>query len=272
MGADVPHVTISAATLAGGERNQDRYAYGEGWAFVLDGASSFSRAKPEHDGGWYAERLMRALSKGLSSGSSRSVSSVVSEAIQVTANAHGHDRDSCPTSTIALARWDKDHVETYVLGDTTAAAILQSGEEVLTDTRINAIADHIREGYRSRLAAGHGFDERHRESLVRLQMAQFEARNVPDGYWIAGADPIAADHGLTAKYPRSSTQALVLASDGAAAGMRYGIFARWSQALERTPHDVLGLVHSSEEMDPDALRWPRSKVHDDKTLVTILLS
>lgn len=54
MGPGGPLVTVRAATLAGGEKNQDRFAYGDGWAFVLDGASSFGTTQPEHDGAWYA--------------------------------------------------------------------------------------------------------------------------------------------------------------------------------------------------------------------------
>lgn len=47
-----PQVKIRAATLAGGRNNQDRYSYGDGWAVVLDGASSLrTQIAPKTVGG-----------------------------------------------------------------------------------------------------------------------------------------------------------------------------------------------------------------------------
>lgn len=269
MGTGRPQVEIAAATLAGGGKNQDRYAYGDGWAFVLDGASSFAKTKPEHDGGWYAEHLKQALTAGLANDPERPTPSIVEDAIRTLAEVHGGNVASCPTSTIALARWDGEVVETYLLGDSTAVFISAEGEEVLGDARLAAVACALRSEYRSRLSAGHGFDERHQGLLQQLQTRQSAARNRSGGYWIAGAEPDAANHAVAEKRPLGDVQSLVLATDGAASGARYGVFPTWEAFAAQRPDQVLQLVHDAEARDRAGARWPRSKPHDDKTAVVL---
>lgn len=272
MGTGRPQVEITAATLAGGAKNQDRYAYGDGWAFVLDGASSFAKTQPERDGGWYAERLKQALSKGLADRPIRTTREIVEGAIRAVAELHGGDADSCPTSTIALVRWDGETVEVYLLGDSSVVLISSRGEEVISDTRLADVARPTREEYRWRLRAGQGFSEPHRELLQQIQAEQSSARNRPGGYWIAGAEPEAAWQGMSDTRPLATVQTVILATDGAAAGIRYGVFSTWTNLSARGADATLRAVHSAEEADPQARRWPRSKLHDDKTALVINLT
>lgn len=271
MGADSPHVTISAATLAGGDNNQDRYGFGEGWAFVLDGASSFATTQPDHDGGWYAERLKHALVHELTRRPDGATAAIVASAIKAAASAH-ENPETCPTSTIALARWSDEAVEAYVLGDSSVALISPDSEEVLTDDRLARIAAATRQAYRSRLRTGCGFDQRHRELLQNLQREQAVRQNRPNGYWIAGSDPAAAQNGLLETRPRHSLCGLVLATDGASNGRRYGAFETWNSFDLSQPEKHLLDVEVAEESDPDGVRWPRSKMRDDKTVVAVHLS
>lgn len=264
MGADLPRVTISAATLAGGEKNQDRYAYGDGWAFVLDGASSFATVQPEHDGGWYAERLKNALVDELTSRPERATVDIVASAIGNASAAHD-DPSTCPTSTISMARWNNEFVEVYVLGDSTAALIAQDHEEMVTDKRLESVAPELRREYRSRLAEGHGFDDRHKALLQALQARQATARNRVGGYWIAGAAPQASHQGLVRRQTLTSIGTLALATDGAASALKYGLVDSWTTFAESDIHQLLGWAQATEESDALATTWPRSKVHDDKT-------
>lgn len=268
MGTDRPHVEIAAATLAGGDKNQDRYAHGDGWAFVLDGASSFAQTQPEHDGGWYAERLKEALAQELTEKSLDSTFNIVARAIEEASAPH-NDLETCPTSTIALARWWDDAVEVYVLGDSTAVLIGAEGVDVLSDSRLSGIAGNVRDQYRTRLKEGHGFDDRHRELLQQLQARQVGARNRPDGYWIAGAEVEAAHHGLVAARPCDSVRCVVLVTDGAAAGIWYEVVQSWEAFAAAEPTEVLQRVHRAEGTDRQGISWPRSKVHDDKTAIVI---
>lgn len=268
MGTGHPHVEITAATLAGGENNQDRYAYGDGWAFVLDGASSFATTQPGHDGGWYAERLKKALIHELTSSPDDAATDIVARAIEEAATAHD-DPETCPTSTIALARWTDETVEAYVLGDSTVALIGDEDETVVTDVRLANIASPLRDEYRSRLAKGSGFDERHLQLLQQLQAHQAEARNRPGGYWIAGARPEAAHHAELATLQRKSLTTLVIASDGAAACLDYGVFPTWHAFASAGPAKAINAGHEVEADDATAIRWPRSKSHDDKAAVSV---
>ncbi|WP_338538776.1 protein phosphatase 2C domain-containing protein [Janibacter terrae] len=268
MGPGGPPVTVRAATLAGGEKNQDRFAYGDGWAFVLDGASSFTTTQPEHDGGWYAERLKNALVHELTSRPEDATVDAVGRAIGAAASAHD-DPGTCPTSTIAMARWTKVAVEVYVLGDSTAVLIGEDREKVITDSRLASIAPETRIEYRGRLMQGHGFDRRHRDLLHQLQSRQRAARNRHDGYWIAGADPEAARYGIGHRQPVSTLDDIVLATDGAASALKYGVVDSWAELARSDLRPLLDALHMTEESDQQAITWPRSKAHDDKTVQVV---
>ncbi|MGL5866770.1 MAG: hypothetical protein ACRCYX_13040 [Dermatophilaceae bacterium] len=264
---------VAAASLAGGGVNQDRYAHGDGWAVVLDGATSFGTPQPERDGGWYAERLCRSLAAQLEAYPRDDTAGLVAQAIADAADAHGDSR-TCPTSTIALARWNPQYpqdVEVYVLGDSTVAVVTPDREHVVTDDRLAAIAPDCRRAYRDRLRAGGGYDDQHRQLLGRLQRAQAAQRNRPGGYWIAGAEPDAANHAIRQTFAASGVWAVVLATDGAASVIRYGIHDGWrSVATAGDPAVVLDHACRAEATDAHGIRWPRSKQHDDKTLVVML--
>jgi len=263
---------IRAATLPGGSNNQDRYITGDGFAAVLDGATSFAGNR-SHDPGWYAEQLAQAIGETVPR--SGSLAQAVAEAIRSVRDAHGLSPETTPTSTVALARWSAESVETYVLGDSYAVVLQADGtEDIHTDDRLDSVAVNERAAYRKRLAGGHGYDGGHRDLLLLLQAEQARRVNRPDGYWIAGAEPEAARHGFTATRDRSSVAAIVLASDGVAlerypGGVAWGILYR--DAEKYGVGHVLRSIHESEQADPDGKRWPRSKVHDDKTLMTVQL-
>ncbi|MBA8811182.1 hypothetical protein [Promicromonospora sukumoe] len=257
-----------AATLAGASRNQDRYVIGERFAAVLDGATSVAGDR-SHDPGWYAEQLADAIEKTVPQGGS--LAGAVEEAIRAVRDAHGLTAESTPTSTVALARWSNDTVETYMLGDSYGVILYAEGTEAVhTDDRLDTAAVNERAAYRKRLAEGHGYDDGHRALLLDLQAEQARHCNRPDGYWIAGAQPEAARHGITTAEGRAGVSALVLASDGVDPA-RHPDATTWrdlyDEAVERGPEQVLQRIQDAEAEDADGRRWPRSKRHDDKTIV-----
>ncbi|MDR7383607.1 protein phosphatase 2C domain-containing protein [Promicromonospora iranensis] len=272
MSEEADRTSIRAASLAGGPNNQDRYVVGDGFAAVLDGATSVAGDR-SHDPGWYAERLGQALSETVPRG--EPLADAVAGAIRTVRDAHGLTPDTSPTSTVAIARWSDDVVETYTLGDS-YVVVLRAGsvETVYTDDRLDAVGADERAAYRARLAAGHGYDVGHREVLLALQAEQARRRNRPGGYWIAGAEPEAAHHGLTTAESRSGITGLLLASDGVDP-QRHPVAATWRELAEHAnghgEAQVLQDVHDAEASDQDGQRWPRAKRHDDKTLVTIRL-
>lgn len=268
MGPDSASVTVRAATLAGGPKNQDRHDWGDGWAFVLDGASSFATEQPEHDGGWYSERLRTALSDGLTRAPQHETVSIVARAIEFAASGHD-DPQTCPTSTIALARWNAEQVELYVLGDSTAALIGIEEDAFLTDERMASVGARLRREYQTRLLEGYGFDSRHKEILHSLQVEQVKARNKPAGFWVAGAQVNAAERGLTATHPWESARALVLATDGIGPARRLIGRHNLMDLIEVDLESHLKELHQAESRDWRGELAPRSKKHDDKTVVVI---
>lgn len=271
MGANDTPVTVRSATLAGGSKNQDRYAHGDGWAFVVDGASSFGGTGGVHDGGWYADRLRNALAGELAASPEGRTQHLVMKAIEAASRAHP-DPQTCPTSTVALARWTTENVEVFVLGDSTAAVVFTDDERVICDSRIGRVGADLREEYRARLREGQGFDDGHREILSRLQAQQAAARNVPGGYWIAGASPEAAKEALTSSFRRDQVDSLALATDGAATVVsRYHLCHSWQEMLRADLGSLLFNVRDIEESDPRGVKYPRSKIHDDATVVAVTL-
>ncbi|WP_129782863.1 hypothetical protein [Promicromonospora panici] len=263
-------MTIHVATLAGGRNNQDRYTAGEGFAAVLDGATSVAGDR-SHDPGWYAEQLAHAIGEAVQDGDA--LADVVANAIRVVRDAHGLTWDSTPTSTVALARWSDDVVETYVLGDSYAVIFHVDGTETVhTDDRLDSVGVAARAAYRRRLATGHGYDDEHRAILLELQAEQARRVNRSGGYWIAGAQPEAAHHGITTTEERTAVSALLLASDGVDPE-RHPEATVWrdlyDEATEHGPGQVLHRIHVAEESDHEGRRWPRSKPHDDKTIIAV---
>lgn len=267
---------IDIATLAGdGGNNQDRAVTGDRYAAVLDGASQFPPRADGQDGGWYSERLAGALTKALDSKPSRSLSEAVSEAIRTVATAEQLRPGDAPSSTVTLARWDAEQLEVYVLGDSPAIVFLTDGtHQVLTDTRLSKVADDRRAAYRARLSEGHGFDHAHRRLLADLQAEQQRQRNIDRGYWIAEADPLAGHYGYTTTFELDRIDAMLLLSDGASATVdKYASPKTWPEALTYIRHHgcaaMLRAATELEDQDHEGTRWPRSKRHDDKTVVLV---
>lgn len=261
-------MNVDAATLPGGTRNQDAFAILDDVVLVLDGASSYPPADPARDGGWYAQTLVEALSRRLQLGGTLS---------DCLAGAIARVRDEAsiapegPSSTVAMARIRNEALDLLVLGDSTLVIQRVDGSlEVLTDDRLATIGTEERKAYRDRLVAGGGFDGEHRRLLGRLQERQRNARNRHGGYWIAGADPDAAQHALTRTLPVDEVRGLLLITNGTAAGVPcHAQPADWLALLRQVDRTGiaawLNALHRREEMDPNGQRWPRAKLHDDKT-------
>ena len=186
---------------------------------------------------------------------------VLAQAIERTTDEHDLDPNHAPSTTISIARWTHATLDLLILGDSPVVVFTRDGRHaVVTDERLSQVTAVIRE-------AGPPPD------LHSLVAGQRKRRNKPDGYWIAETDPHAATHAINRQWPIEHVAAVLMTTDGVSNGVtRYQRPANWDEALalaERNPRLLVDLVHNTEASDPDRTRWPRMKVHDDKSVALI---
>lgn len=269
-----PRVTIEAASLpADGKLGQDRHFIGDDFVIVLDGASSPTPG--DRDGGWYADVLGKDLSSRLSHGGSVDLPKALANSIADVTDRYRLRPGRSPSSTVAIARWDCQHLHGLVLGDSPIMAGTASGSVLqLRDDRLASIASEERAAYRDGLRNGHGYGDEHHSHLVCLRDAERRYRNQPEGYWIAEATPEAANHAINAIWPLADLRYILIATDGVSRGIeQYQVPASWGEAYNlmrrRGPNHLLRIIHEAENADKNGQRWPRSKRHDDKTVVAV---
>lgn len=266
---------VSSTSRAGGESpNQDRVRLFERGALLLDGASA---VRPDKlDGGWYAERLSTELVNLVDHHRDTGLPKLLHDAISRVA-AEIQAEDGSPSSTVVITVWDKHKLDVLVLGDSTAAIYRRGGRiEVIVDDRLDHVGETLRKRYQEALRSGEGFGASHRERLRELQAEQLRCRNMPGGYWIASTDPGAALEAYTRQFPVHDVEAVMLASDGFADAVSLYNTMSWAEARqivsEHGPDEAVEQVRRTEAADPVGRRWPRSKLHDDKSVVLIELA
>lgn len=261
-------IAIAERSAGTGEDRALVFANG---VIVLDGATAHHPGIPKASG--YVDTLGPELSSRLDPGLDTRVA--VAEAIRATAAKLHLQPGTSPSSTVAVVCVGSDTVEALLLGDSSVIVGTRDGNfEVHSDDRLHKLSEPLSDRYRRRLAAGSGYDRKHHELLHELQGHQRSYRNRIGGYWIAEADPTAADHALRFDYPRDSIAWVIVATDGArdpldALGIEWPTVSGESSAGLR---ELLDRCHAWEaDIDPYGRLLPRSKRHDDKTLAVIRL-
>ena len=177
---------------------------------------------------------------------------------------------------MAIARVNHGTVDLLLLGDSYIAYRSAGTTAVLTDDRLDHLGLPQARLYRERLAAGSGYGPAHTATLRDLQAGQRARRNVSGGYWIASANPEAAEHAITLTLPVTSLEWIVLATDGAADTARYLDLDDWEAIACCDQARLSGLLQHCHEWegtaDQDGRQYPRAKRHDDKAIATIQLS
>jgi hypothetical protein len=141
------------------------------------------------------------------------------------------------------------------------------GPEVTCDLSIEQIS-----GTEPDAVAGFLFgSDKHRAALADLVARQTATRNRLDGWWVAAADPDAAQHAHTQSYPRSAMRRASAFTDGATRPVDQMRCYDWSAYLDLLdkvgPAGLIEHVRTIERADPDGERFPRTKRHDDATVV-----
>lgn len=265
---------VSASSSAcPGRANEDFAAWNDRVAVVVDGAGmpDALRAQCIHGVSWFAETLGTALCAAAGGGGS--LRDALADAIEHTARTH---RQTCavddplsPSATLAVLRLRDDAIEWLVLGD--CALVVDHGGtvEAISDTRLAAVATSERAAMKD---AAPGSAER-RRLHSRLVQAERASRNQPGGYWVAASEPEAADASLYGSCPAGDVARAALLTDGAARLVTTFALADWAACLdlleEQGPKSLIGRVREAELSDVALTRWPRSKPHDDATVVYV---
>lgn len=246
------------------ERANEDFAAASGHAAVLlDGAGipeEFDQGC-RHGVAWFT-RTVGALILAEAADTDRPLSGAVAAAIRAVAGLHAETCDlaapDTPSATLVAARFAPDEVEYLVLGDSTLVLDFGAGEpRALTDERFADVTRRITaEGAATR-------HERHR--------ARTPWHNTPGGYWSVSRDPRAADEARTGTVPRAELAGLAMLSDGATRTVDLFALGSWRATMDllrdEGPAALIAQTRAAERTDPDRTRWPRSKTHDDATVL-----
>jgi hypothetical protein len=242
-------------------------------AVLLDGAG-IPDGLPSgcvHGVAWYARMLGTSMLAEISGAHAGSLRDGLRAGISQVRGLHegtcGLDHRASPSATVIAVRVTDGVIEHLVLADSVLVIEHGNRETVITDRR----EAQIGRGYRADLDAAPAGTAEH-EKALRAYIQTLQAhRNQPGGFWVASAEPAAADEALTGEQLARDVQALLLLSDGASRlADRFGQMT-WSQmislARDKGPGELIGQTRACEAADPQGHRWPRGKTYDDATAV-----
>ncbi|MEU2057186.1 integrase [Streptomyces bungoensis] len=253
--------------------NEDFAAAAPGAAVLLDGAGvGGAETGCTHGVAWFSSTLGGLLLRSISAHPARPLADCLADSIGLVRSLH---EDSCdlayrasPTSTVVCARVGAGALEYLVLGDSSLLlGEKDGGTAVVTDRRLDEVGKRLR-GPVDALPTG---SPEHTAALADYRDALTGLRNRPGGFWIAGPDPRAAEHALTATVPLDSLASVTLLSDGATRLVDRFELADWQEALDVLdsfgPDELIRRVRNAEDGDLDGRRWPRGKTYDDATVL-----
>lgn len=267
-----PSVHITAATDPGrtDQPNEDHYQISDDLVVLADGATSRTSSGCSHGPAWYAQTLCGHIAeRGTASATLRGA---LAAAIDATCADHpGCDltHRGSPSATVGIVRaYGSDAIEWLVLGD--VVLILDTVDGLIVHSQS---VDHIGQAERDAAKAlpiGHPDRDRH---LVQMKQVMNALRNTDGGYWVASTDRRAAYHASSGIIPLSGVRRMLLLSDGAGAlADVYGqadAATLLDLAADEGPEAILKRVRAIENTDPEATRYPRTKICDDATALYI---
>ncbi|MFE1435973.1 integrase [Streptomyces griseoaurantiacus] len=253
--------------------NEDFAAVAPGAAVLLDGAGmAGAETGCTHGIAWFSSTLGGLLLSSLKARPNRPLTDCLADSIRLVRSLHEESCDltyrASPTSTVVAVRAGAGALEYLVLGDSTLLlADVEGKATALTDRRLDEVGKRLR-GPVDALPTG---SPEHAAALAEYRDALTGLRNRPEGFWIAGPDPQAAEHALTATVPLESLESVTLLSDGATRLVDRFELSNWEETLvalgSSGPDALIRSVREAENGDLDGRRWPRGKTHDDATVL-----
>jgi hypothetical protein len=266
-------VALGSLPAEHGQENEDFAAVAPGVAVLLDGAGvAGAETGCTHGIAWFSSTLGGLLLSSLTARRDRPLPDCLADSIRLVRSLH---EDSCdltyrasPTSTVVAVRAGAGALEYLILGDSTLLlADVEGKATALTDRRLDDVGKRLR-GPVDALPTG---SPEHAAALAEYRDALTGLRNRPGGFWVAGPDPQAAEHALTATVPLESLASVTLLSDGATRLVDRFELSDWEETLtvlgSAGPDELIRRVRQAEVSDRDGRRWPRGKACDDATIV-----
>ncbi|MBV7700891.1 protein phosphatase 2C domain-containing protein [Streptomyces sp. TRM70350] len=266
-------VALGSLPSKRGKENEDFAAAAPGAAVLLDGAGvAGAETGCVHGVAWFSGTLGAFLLRRITAHPARSLVDCLAHSIDEVRSLHGDNCDlayrASPTSTVVAVRVGDGVLEYLVLGDSSLLlAQRDGGSAVVTDRRLDKVGKQLR-GRMDELPTG---SPEHAAALAEYRDALTGLRNRPDGFWIAGPEPRAAEHALTGTVPLDSLTSVTLLSDGATRLVDRFQLADWAGVVSLLnasgPNELIRRVREAEAGDPDGRRWPRGKTQDDATVL-----
>jgi hypothetical protein len=258
-----------ATDASPGRPNEDFVVATPDIAIVIDGAGiPFHGCK--HGVVWYARKLgaytLAALAGSHDAPLTEGLATAITQVAYLHAETCSLSDPGTPCAAVGILRIGRDTIDTLALSDVTVVVDLTSGPEVTCDLAIEEI-----NGAEPEAVAGltFGADE-HAAALVDLVSRQTATRNRDGGWWVAAADPAAAQHAHTASYPRSELRRACVLSDGATRPVDQMHLYGWPDYLDLLdklgPAGLISHVRAIETSDPLGTAFPRTKRHDDASV------
>lgn len=236
---------------------------------VLDGATVRTDTGCEHGLPWYVHQLGTRLTD-LASYSALDVA--LFHAIAHVAEMHP-DCDlahpGTPSAAVGIIRNRNGMQQRLVLGDITVVTETDTDLWAVSDARVSRTAAIQRAE-----ADLHplGSPEKAR-AIAEMKPLELAARNRPGGYYIAAADPLAAQEALYSEVPLEDIRRFAVLSDGAARYVDLFGLSSWREALAflefSGPEKFIEMVRMAEQGDPLGIQYPRNKGGDDATAVFV---
>ncbi|MEU5724678.1 hypothetical protein ABZ783_23015 [Micromonospora sp. NPDC047738] len=262
-----------ATDAAPGRPNEDFVIASADLAVVVDGAG-IPFGGCHHGVAWYARQLGVRTMAALVASPDVPVVDGLAEGIAAVAALHADTCDltnpGTPCAAVGILRVGRERVDALALSDVSVVVDLDTGPEVTCDLSIEEIS-----GTEPDAVAGMRFGTpEHANALAALVARQTATRNRPDGWWVAAADPTAAQYARTASYPADAMRRAVAFSDGATRPVDQMEIYGWPEYLDLLdkvgPAGLIAHVRSIESDDPHGDRYPRTKRHDDASLAQFL--
>lgn len=251
--------------------NEDVWAAGDDYAFVLDGASglgSHNRMAPMSDACWLVRSLKNWLLLHLHE--DRSLEDIIRDGLKQLSQEYGECTGlESPSCTISCIRIRKGRLEYYVLGDSLLL--------IETEDRLYSFCDEAVEKLDGLVIAR--MQELSMEKMKPfLEMRPYVKdmlqkhrlmKNTPEGYWICDLSGAGLCHALQGSLPLNEVRRTALMSDGM---MQLREFRRLDNTdfldlLYRRQSRCFPLLMELQEEDVRCRVLPRLKKRDDTTLV-----